>query len=78
MLEIVQEIVYQVTGRSGLTLDTDFVKDLALNSLDIMNIVCAFEDRFNVSIPTRDVWKMHQVRDVVRYMKKMGVAVDAV
>ena len=38
-----------------------------------MNIVCAFEDRFDVTIPTRDVWKLHQVKDVLEYMRKHGM-----
>lgn len=73
MLEVVKEIVYNVTGHKNLTLDTDFVKDLAINSFDIMNIVCAFEDRFDISIPTRDVWKLNQVSDVIAYMKECGI-----
>lgn len=73
MLRVVQEIIYEVTGKQGLTLDTDFVKDLELNSLDVMNIVCAFEERFDVTIPTRDVWKLKQVRDVLAYMSAHGI-----
>ncbi|MEA4964460.1 MAG: acyl carrier protein [Oscillospiraceae bacterium] len=73
MFELVQKIVYEVTGRTGLTLDTDFVSDLELNSFDIMSIVCAFEDRFDTSIPTRDVWKLRRVSDVLEYMKQRGV-----
>ncbi len=73
MLELVQQIVYQVTGKTGITYDTDFIRDLELNSFDIVNIVCAFEERFDVNIPTRDVWQLHQVKDVIEYMKKKGV-----
>ena len=62
MLKLIQEIIYNVTGKSNITDDTDFVKDLELNSFDVMNIVCAFEEYFDVTIPTRDVWKMHQVK----------------
>ena len=45
MLEVIREIVYNVTGKENLDMDTDFLKDLGLNSFDIMNIVCAFEER---------------------------------
>ena len=69
MLKLIQEIIYNVTGKSNITDDTDFVKDLELNSFDVMNIVCAFEEYFDVTIPTRDVWKMHQVKDVIKYME---------
>ena len=73
MLELVQEIVFQVTGKKNITYDTDFVKDLELNSFDIVNIVCAFEEHFDVTIPNRDIWQLHQVKDVIEYMRKMGV-----
>lgn len=73
MLEILEEIIYHVTGKSGLTMDTDFVKDLALNSFDIMNIICEFEERYDISIPTRDVWQLNQVKDVIAYMQERGL-----
>lgn len=73
MFELLQEIVSQVTGRTGLTLDTDFIQDLELNSFDIMNIICAFEDRFDTTIPNRDVWNLHKVRDVLGYMEQRGL-----
>lgn len=72
MLELIQRIVLEVTGKDGLTYDTDFVQDLGLNSFDIMNIICAFEDYYNTSIPTRDVWNLRQVKDVIAYMEEHG------
>ncbi len=75
MLEFIQEVIFSVTGKKNITYETDFIKDLQLNSLDVMNIVCAFEDRLDVSIPTRDVWKLHQVKDVIAYMQQNGVQV---
>ena len=73
MLEVLKEIVYSVTGKGNLTLDTDFVKDLGLNSFDIMNIVCLFEERYNITVPTRDVWQLRQVSDVIEYLKEKGI-----
>ena len=73
LFEFIKDIVFKVTGRKGLVYDTDFVKDLGLNSFDIMNIVCAFEDHFDVEIPSRDVWKLHQVKDVIEYMIKKDI-----
>ena len=72
MLELIQRIVFEVTGKTGLTYDTDFVQDLGLNSFDILNIVCAFEDYYDTSIPTRDVWNLRQVKDVIAYMEAHG------
>lgn len=73
MLEVIREIVYNVTGKENLDMDTDFLKDLGLNSFDIMNIVCAFEERYDISVPTRDVWQLRQVSDVVKYLAEKGI-----
>lgn len=70
LFKFISDTVGKVTDKRVLTHDTDFVKDLGLNSFDIMNIVCAFEDHFDVEIPTRDVWKLRRVEDVIAYMIK--------
>ena len=74
MLEVIREIVYNVTGKENLDMDTDFLKDLGLNSFDIMNIVCVFEERYDISVPTRDVWQLRQVSDVVKYLAEKGIS----
>lgn len=73
LLQTVQRIIFEVTGKKNIGMETDFIKDLALNSFDIMNIVCAFEDHYNMTVPTRDVWQMRQVKDVIDYMDKLGI-----
>ena len=72
MLKLIQTIVYNVTGKRGVTIDTDFVQDLNLNSFDIINIVSAFEDHFNTTVPTKDIWKLRRVKDVIDYLAKRG------
>ncbi|MBU3875720.1 acyl carrier protein [Faecalicatena sp. AGMB00832] len=68
---IVEEIVREVTGVACLTMDTEFVNDLAFNSMDVANLISAFEEKFDVDIPMKDVRNLMQVRDVIQYMKKM-------
>jgi len=72
MLKLIQDIIYNVTGKQGITYETDFVQDLALNSFDVMNIISAFEDHFDTTIPTREVWHLHQVKDVIDYLAQKG------
>ena len=72
MLQLIQDIIYDVTGKSGITYETDFVQDLALNSFDVMNIISAVEEHFDTSIPTREVWQLHQVKDVIAYLAQKG------
>ena len=72
MLKLIQDIIYNVTGKQGITYETDFVQDLALNSFDVMNIISAFEDHLDTTIPTREVWHLHQVKDVIDYLAQKG------
>lgn len=70
LFDVIKEIVFYVTGTETLTMDTDFVKDLALNSLDVANMVAVFEERFDVKIPIAEVWKLAQVRDVIEFISR--------
>ena len=72
MLQFIQQTIYDVTGKTGITYETDFVQDLALNSFDVMNIISIFEEHFDITIPTRDVWPLHQVKDVIDYLARKG------
>jgi len=72
MLKLIQTIIYDVTGKQNITYETDFVQDLALNSFDVMNIISAFEEHFDTTIPTREVWQLHQVKDVIDYLARKG------
>lgn len=52
---------------------TDLVNDLGLNSLDVMNVVVAFEDEFGIEIPDRVISGFHTVGDIADYLvKKMN------
>ena len=73
MLNIIQDIIFKSTGRRDVTIDTDFMKDLKLNSFDIINLVADFETRYNFAVPTRDLWKIHTVRDFVNYLSEKGI-----
>ena len=73
MLELIQGVVYDVTGKKGVSADTDFIQDLELNSFDIMNMISIFEERFNIVIPTRDVWQIKVVGDAIDYLQKRGI-----
>ena len=72
MLNLIQDIIYEVTGKTGIAYETDFLQDLALNSFDVMNIVSAFEDHFDITIPTREIWHLRQVKDVIDYLARKG------
>jgi acyl carrier protein len=50
--------------------DDKLVDDLGIDSLDMLEIVMAFEEKYGLSIPDADIGKMQTVDDVVRYVSK--------
>jgi acyl carrier protein len=55
--------------KEEITLDSDFELDLKLDSLDIVEIVMAIEEKFNITIPDDDVQKLRTVKDAVEYIR---------
>ena len=52
-----------------VTLDTDLVKDLGADSLDLVDVVMSLEDEFDKEIPDEDVENIKTVRDIVSYIE---------
>ncbi|MCC6365426.1 MAG: acyl carrier protein, partial [Bryobacterales bacterium] len=46
-----------------------FVDDLGADSLDIVELVMAFEEAFNIDIPDEDAEKISTVKDAVDYIE---------
>ena len=47
------------------------VEDLGADSLDVVELIMAFEDEFGVSLPDEDIAAMKTVGDIVTYMNKL-------
>ena len=47
-----------------------FVDDLGADSLDLVELVMAFEEEFNIEIPDEDAEKIKTVKDAVDYINK--------
>jgi acyl carrier protein len=52
-----------------VTEDASFVEDLGADSLDIVELVMAFEEKFGVQIPDEDSAKIVKVGDAIRYLE---------
>ena len=52
-----------------ITIDSSFVDDLGADSLDIVELVMALEDEFDLEIPDEDAEKIASVSDVVEYIR---------
>ncbi|KAE9550706.1 hypothetical protein FO519_006089 [Halicephalobus sp. NKZ332] len=60
--------LYDKIDASKLTMDSDFFKDLGLDSLDFVEVVMALEDEFGFEIPDGDSDRFKTPRDIFRYM----------
>ena len=71
MLEKVKEIVAESLNveESTLSETTSFKEDLGADSLDLFEMVMAFEEAFEVEIPSEDMEQITTVGDVVKYIE---------
>ena len=69
MLEKIKEITADSLGAdvNTLTAETSFKEDLGADSLDLFEMVMAFEEAFEVEIPSEDLEQITTVGDVVKY-----------
>lgn len=76
MLEKIRDILeeYVDVASEQIGLETTFVEDLGLSSLDVVDIIVAFEEEFDVDIPDRKLMEIVTVGDVVRILKEYGIA----
>ena len=51
-------------------IDTTFIDDLGADSLDIVELIMAFEEEFNTEIPDDVAEKIRTVRDAVELLDK--------
>ncbi|XP_011329899.1 acyl carrier protein, mitochondrial isoform X2 [Ooceraea biroi] len=59
---------YNETTAEKLTLESHFMEDLGLDSLDHVEIIMAIEDEFGFEIPDMDAERLLRPRDIVRYV----------
>ena len=66
----VRDIVVEQLGSEAdeVTLESTFIDDLGAASLDIVELIMAFEEEFNVEIPDEAAEKIKTVQDVVNYI----------
>jgi acyl carrier protein len=56
-----------------LTLDADFFDDLNVDSLKAIEIVAAFEKKYRVVIPEKDIPNIRNLGQIVKYTKNLDI-----
>ena len=52
-----------------ITMESEFIDDLGADSLDLVELIMALEEEFDMEIPDEDAEKITTVVDVVDYIK---------
>lgn len=66
----VRDIVVDQLGVEAdeVSIDSTFIDDLGADSLDIVELIMAFEEEFGIEIPDEAAEKIKTVQDVVSYI----------
>ena len=70
------EILEEVAGvdPADVTPEKTFIDDLDVDSLSMVEVVVAAEEKFGVKIPDDEVQNQKTVGDAVSYIQKAGIA----
>ena len=68
----VQEIICEQLSveESEVTPEATFVETLNADSLDIVELIMAFEEQFNIDIPDEEAEKLRTVSDAIKYINE--------
>lgn len=70
--ERVKNVIVEQLGiedTDTITMETTFIDDLGADSLDVVELIMALEEEFDIEIPETEAEKIVSVGDVVEYIK---------
>jgi acyl carrier protein len=72
----VKEVIVEQLGVDAdrVRSEASFIDDLGADSLDIVELVMAMEEEFDIEIPDEEAEKLKTVKDVVSYLTSKGKA----
>merc|ERR550514_779004 len=68
VLEVIKH--FREVDPSKVDMESDFVRDLGLDSLDTVELVLALEDEFNIEIPEQDAEKITKASEAISYISQ--------
>jgi acyl carrier protein len=74
----VKSIIVEQLGVDAdeVTAEASFTDDLGADSLDIVELVMAFEEEFGIEIPDEDAEKIGRVQEAIDYIDSQAAAGD--
>ncbi|MSN96468.1 acyl carrier protein [Campylobacter sp. FMV-PI01] len=55
----------------AVKMESKIIEDLGADSLDVVELIMALEEKFDVEIPDSDAEKLISIEDVVKYIEKL-------
>ena len=71
VLDKIKDMLEKQLGidKSKITEDSDIIKDIGADSLDIVEILMDAENEWGITIEEEDVKNLHTIGDVVKYIE---------
>ncbi len=74
MKNIEEEVIELIANvaevdKESISLSSDLVLDVELESLDIVTLIAEFEKKYQVKIHDKDIKSLQTVEDIVNYIK---------
>ena len=75
MLEKIKKMISEKLNvdEDQITEDTVLTDDLGADSIDIVELIMAFEEEYDIELPTEELEHVSTVRDIMNLMRTMGV-----
>ena len=72
--EKIKEIIAEHLGKdeNEITMETNFIKDLGADSLDLFQIIAELEEVFDAEFDAEEATKIATVGDAVKYLQSLG------
>ena len=74
-----QELAGEILGvdPDRVQMDVSFQRDLAADSLDLVELIAAIEDKYDVELPEEELEKMKLISDLWKYLEEKRVGAEA-
>ena len=71
-----QDLAGEILGvdPDQVQMDKSFARDLAADSLDLVELIAAVEDKYDVELPESELEKMKVISDLWKYLEEKSAA----
>lgn len=74
-MSVTEKVINIVSGQMGVSkenvsVETSFVNDLGADSLDVVELLMEFEEKFDLNIPDEDAERIQTIGDAVKYIEE--------